>query len=190
MTTSFNLAHVYILLSNTTIFLVHLNHQSMCGHNHTPHPPSYFLINEPQYVTLPYKYKCFTFSRGFPYQYITTSYNLCRICLCICIQKVQIDTLVLHSRIPIRVMKGAPHGVIAQLRINNNWVNTSITLLSSLASCRRIEYRERIIILLFYDSPFTKSTQVCTMEFLTNIYSLSKKIKLNCSLFQLKKTLI
>jgi hypothetical protein len=120
MTTSFNLAHVYILLSNTTIFLVHLNHQSMCGHNHTPHPPSYFLINEPQYVTLPYKYKCFTFSRGFPYQYITTNYNFCRICLCICIQKFQIDTLVLHSCIPICVMKGAPHGVTAQLRINSN----------------------------------------------------------------------
>ena len=32
-------------------------------------------------MTLPYKYKCYIFSRGPPYMYITPSYNLCSICV-------------------------------------------------------------------------------------------------------------
>ena len=33
-------------------------------------------------VTLPYKYKCYIFCRIPPYMYITTSYDLCNICIC------------------------------------------------------------------------------------------------------------
>ena len=75
------LAHVWIVFSNTIICLVTTLSIHMWSY-HTPHPPSYFQINEPQRVTLPYKYICYIFSRGPSYMYISMSYNLYSIWIC------------------------------------------------------------------------------------------------------------